>query len=267
VAQGKNQDRAAREARERLRVFNARQEVHARGLRRRRRDNIAAIIGVVVVAALATVTQIFYFSAGPGAPAPEASASASATPTPSAGENVGDVPSADLAEGRTWTGELDLNDVSLGISLDGAAAPQAVSSLVQDVKNGYFDDKTCHRLVNDGNTPELIQCGSVTGDGQGDPDYQFGPVENAPTDAVYPAGTIAMARGESEYSMDHQFFIMFEDAPLGTADSGYTVVGQVTSGLDDLIDSDIVTAGLTPGNSETDGTPVTPTTITKFTLE
>lgn len=263
MAQSRNQERAAREARERLRVYTARQEVHARQVRRRRRDNILAVVGVLVVAVLATVTQIFYFSAGPGAPVPSPSASASASAA--AGENVGDVPDPGLAENRTWTGSLELNDVKLGVSLDGAAAPQAVSSIVQDVQNGYYDDKTCHRLVEDGTTPELIQCGSLNGDGQGDPDYQFGPLENTPSDGVYPAGTIAMARGESDYSMDHQFFIMMEDAPLGSVDDGYTIVGTVTSGLDDLIDSSIVTGGTADGS--TDGAPATATTITSFTLQ
>ncbi|MFT4123353.1 MAG: peptidylprolyl isomerase [Microbacteriaceae bacterium] len=260
----RQQQRAEREARERLKIYNARQAVHDRQVRRNRRDNVLAVVGVVLVATLATVTQIFYFSAGPGSSSADSSASASA----SAEANVGDVPDSSLAEARTWTGTLELNDVTLAVSLDGAAAPQAVSSIIQDVQDDYFTDKTCHRLVEDSTTgsAELIQCGSLAGDGEADPDYQFGPVENAPSDSVYPAGTIAMARGSSEYSMDHQFFITFEDATLTSDDgAGYTVIGQVTSGLDELIASDIVTAGTADGSD--DGEPATATTITTFTLE
>ncbi|MDM4763245.1 peptidylprolyl isomerase [Galbitalea sp. SE-J8] len=268
MAQSRNQQRAEREARQRLEVYNARQEVHARQRSRKVRDNVIAAVGVLVVAAVVTLTQVVYFTSGPGAPAPEASSTPSATATDAAGQNVGDVPDPSLAEGRTWTGDLELNDVKLGVSLDGALAPQAVSSIIQDVQSGYYDGKTCHRLVDDASgAPELIQCGSLNGDGAGDPDYQFGPVENAPADGVYPAGTIAMARGAGEYSMDHQFFIMLADAPLGSDATGYTVVGKVTSGLADLATSDIVTAGITPGSSATDGAPVTPTTITAFSLQ
>src|SRR5690606_38465792 len=103
VASSKKTERAAREARERLRRYTARQEIHQGQLRRRRRDNLFAAGAVVVIAALATVTQIFYFSAGPGMPTPEPTPSASAD-APETGQNVGDVPSPDLAEGRTWTG-------------------------------------------------------------------------------------------------------------------------------------------------------------------
>lgn len=261
MAQNKNHEREAREARERLKRYNARQSVHEHQVKRRKRDNIYAVAGVLVIAAIAATTQIFYFSSGPGAPTPEASASA--TPTAAAGTNVGDVPSTDLAEARTWTGDLTLNDTDLAISLDGAAAPQAVSSFLQDINDGYFIDKTCHRLVDDP-AAGLIQCGSVDGAGGEDDSYSFGPIENAPTDGVYPAGTIAMARiADNAYSQGHQFFIVFADAQLpDDTVGGYTVIGQVTSGLDDL-QKDITDAGIAE-----DGTaPVTPTTITALTIQ
>ena len=94
-------DRAAREAQARLRRYAARQELHARAVRRRRRDDLVAVVGVVLVAALAVGAQLAY-EAGPGAPtpapasstpastgdpapaAPDATPSAAATPTPGA---------------------------------------------------------------------------------------------------------------------------------------------------------------------------------------
>jgi peptidyl-prolyl cis-trans isomerase B (cyclophilin B) len=262
VAASKNQEREAREARDRLRRYNARQAVHNRQVTRRRRDNVFAILGVIVVASLATATQIFYFTAGPGRPTPAPSASASA------GANVGDVPSPDLSEGRTWTGELDLNAVPLAISLDGAAAPQAVAVFISDVHDGYFTGKTCHRLVV-GAGAGLIQCGSVDGTGGSDPSFAYGPIENAPASGVYTTGTIAIARSsDNAYSQGHQFFIVFSDTTLA-ADSagGYTVIGTVTSGIDQLI-SDIASGGIGPGgSSETDGPPVIATTITNVTIQ
>jgi peptidyl-prolyl cis-trans isomerase B (cyclophilin B) len=62
-----SRERAEREARKRLRTFTARQSVHARQNTRRRRDNIAAGIAIVVVAALAAFAQIGYYTVGPGA--------------------------------------------------------------------------------------------------------------------------------------------------------------------------------------------------------
>jgi peptidyl-prolyl cis-trans isomerase B (cyclophilin B) len=266
VASSKKTEREAREARERLRRYTARQEVHTGQVKRRRRDNLFAVGAVVIIAALATVTQIFYFSAGPGMPTPEPSASGEPTTPP--GANVGDVPDPSLAEGRAWTGTLQLNGLDFGIELDGAAAPQAVASFIASVESGYYQDKTCHRLVAS-ESAGLIQCGSFDDLGGTDPSYSFGPIENASPDGVYPAGTIAMARaGGDAYSQGRQFFITFGDSQLpDDAAGGYTIIGQVTSGLDQLVTS-IAAGGITDtGRGPQDGAPTIPVTITALTIE
>jgi len=257
-------DRQAREERARLRTYQARQEVHVRKHRRRIRDNVIAVIALVVVLALATAAQLFYFSSGPGTPVAEPTATPTPTATPPAGENQGDVPSADLAEDRTWTGTLTLNDIPLGIELDGAAAPQAVSSEISLIQSGFYDGTTCHRLTSE--NIWVLQCGDPAGDGTGGPGYSYGPVENAPTDSVYPAGTIAMARQQQNaYSQGSQFFIVYEDTTLTPDEAGgYTVVGRVTSGLDQL-KAGVTDAGTADGG--TDGAPAVPVTITGFTIQ
>ncbi|MEI5582959.1 MULTISPECIES: peptidylprolyl isomerase [unclassified Agromyces] len=251
-------DRQAREARARLRTYQARQEVHARSVRRRRRDNVIAGIALVVVLALATAAQLFYFGGGPG------TAEAEATPTPTPSASAQAVPSADLAEGRTWVGALTLNETPLSIELDGAAAPQAVSSTISLVQSGFYDGLTCHRLTTEGIF--VLQCGDPAGDGTGGPGYSYGPVENAPEDGVYPAGTIAMARqaGDAE-SQGSQFFIVYDDTTLpADAAGGYTVIGRVTDGLEELR-TDIVDFGTADGVP--DGAPVRPVGITSFDVE
>lgn len=250
-----------REARERLRRYNARQAVHEKQLKRRRFDNLYAVGGVLIVAAFATVTQVFYFNGGPGSPTPEPTFSAEA-PT---GVNVGDVPDVAVSEFRTWTGTLTLNDIALGIELDGAAAPQAVASFVGGVEADYYPGKTCHRLVESENAG-LLQCGSLDGTGATDPSYSFGPVENAPIDTLYPAGTIAMARaGGDAFSNGRQFFIVFVDTILPVDDAGgYTVFGRVTSGLEQFV-LQIAAGGIV--DSAQDGAPVVPTTITGLTIQ
>ncbi len=264
----KNQERAAREARERLKAYQARQAVHEHATKRRFRDNVAAIVGIVVIGALAAATQIFYFSAGPGSPTASPSSSASPSAPAAPGKNVG-APDPSLAEARSWTGTLTLNAVALGVSLDGAKAPQAVSGIIRDVQDGYYTGKSCHRLA-ESTGFGIIQCGSLDGTGAADPAFSYGPVENAPADNIYRAGTIAMARGTNDgYSNGHQFFIAFVDTTLPTDSAGgYTVVGTVTSGLDQLR-SQIVAGGITPGSSgdAADGSPTIPTTITSFTLQ
>lgn len=265
---------AEREARERLRRYNARQSVHTHQVKRRRRDNILAVAGVVIVAALATVTQLLYFSAGPGAPTASSSASASPSASPSSSAaasgntNVGDVPAKTIAENRDWTGTLTLNSVPLGITLDGKLAPQATSVFISLEKQNFYTTtgKTCHRLTTS-DSAKLIQCGSVNGDGTGDTGFSYGPLENVPKDGVYPAGTIAMARGTGTHSQSTQFFITYAKTTLDTSTGGYTVFGKVTSGLAEFV-SKIASGGVsTTATTADDGAPAIPTTITALTLK
>ncbi|MGA1837039.1 peptidylprolyl isomerase [Herbiconiux sp. 11R-BC] len=259
-----NQERAAREARTRLRDYQARQKAHNERTRRRVRDNVIAAVVVVLLIAGVTGAQLFYFNGGPGSPV----ASASATPTPAAtdaaGQNTGDVPSASVAEDRTWTGTMTIDGAQLGLQLDGAAAPQAVSAFITQAQSGFFNGTSCHRLTTSGLF--VLQCGDPTGTGTGGPGYSYGPVENAPADNVYPAGTLAMARQSGNgYSMGSQFFIVYQDTTLPTdAAGGYTVLGTVTSGLDAL-QSAVIAQGVAGG--ATDGKPVAPAVISSVTVQ
>src|SRR5690606_34601729 len=116
VAPSKTAERDARAARDRLRRYNARQAVHAHKVRRRLRDNVIWIVVAVLVIALAAFTQVLYFSVGPGKPAPAPTETMDPPADPGAeGTNAEAVPDASLAEARTWTGEIVLNDVALGI--------------------------------------------------------------------------------------------------------------------------------------------------------
>lgn len=266
----KQSNRQARTSRERVRAYRARQAVHEHKKRRRIRDNVIAVVGLLVIVTLAVLAQLVYFGSGPGAttptasPSPSPSASASAS---SEGQNTGDVPDASLAENRTWTGTLTINGIPLGVRLDGAKAPQAVASAIHLAQSGFYAGTVCHRLTT-AEEFKVLQCGDPHGDdpdlaGQGGPGYAYGPIENAPADNVYPAGTIAMARqGGNAYSMGSQFFIVYGDTTIPPdAAGGYTVFGHVTSGLDALI-AQVADAGVQGGG--TDGVPVVTPTITGF---
>ncbi|RWZ61411.1 peptidylprolyl isomerase [Labedella populi] len=264
MAPSKNEERASREARQRLKAYKARQAVHEHRASRRVRDNWIAAILVVVVGAGVTLGQLAFLQVGPF--------QAAATATPSAGASgeaetppAVELPSPDFAENRTWTGTMTINDVPLAISLDGAAAPQGVSAFVALTQASFYDGLTCHRLTTSDGFG-VLQCGDPEGNGQGGPGFSYGPIENAPADDVYPAGTIAMARtsGDGE-SMGSQFFIVYEDTTIPSDEAGgYTVLGTVTDGLDGLV-SGVVDAGTADGS--TDGAPAVPTTITSVTVQ
>jgi peptidyl-prolyl cis-trans isomerase B (cyclophilin B) len=67
------------------------------------------------------------------------------------------------------------------------------------------------------------------------------------------------------YSNGSQFFIVYEDTTISAdAAGGYTVLGTVTSGLDELKTS-VIDQGIEGGT--TDGPPAIPVAITGVTVE
>ncbi|WP_069387667.1 peptidylprolyl isomerase [Cellulosimicrobium cellulans] len=221
---------------------------------RARRQRTWTLVGVLLSLLLVGGVVWWALSAAqdPGTD-PAAGPTPRATPTP--GQYTLPPPSA--AEGREWTSTLSTSAGDLTLSLDGAAAPQAVASFVALAEAGYFDGTRCHRLTTSG--IYVLQCGDPTGTGTGGPGYSFGPVENAPADDVYPAGTVAMARqGGAGDSMGSQFFLVYEDSTIPSdAAGGYTVFGTITSGLD--VVQAVADAGTVDGAG--DGSPATPVTI------
>lgn len=217
---------------------------------RQRRTRTVAVAVVVLLALGIGATAVVSLSRGDAPPA----AAPSDTPSERTG-NGGEVPDPALAEDRTWTGSITTSAGVVDVELDGAAAPQAVANFVTLAAEGYFDGTPCHRLVTSG--IHVLQCGDPTGTGTGGPGYAWGPVENAPADDVYPAGTIAMARvGGDGASMGSQFFLVYEDSQIPSdAAGGYTVFGHITSGLD------VVQAIADAGTQDGTERPVTDVTI------
>ncbi|WP_449372967.1 peptidylprolyl isomerase [Arthrobacter psychrolactophilus] len=257
-------NKSSREAKFRVARMEAHQALQAEQIQRRKRDNLIAIIAMVAVLALAIVLALTVFSGRDSTDtAADDVASASATATATAAQtNSPTVPLAETAAGKTFTGTLSLNGQPLGVSLDGTAAPQAAAVFKSLADSGFMTGKSCHRLA-DSTDFGVLQCGSLNGDGQGDPAYQWGPVENTPADGKYPAGTIAVARANTTYSNGTQFFITFKDTTLPQDTGGYTIVGKVTSGLD--VVTNIAKAGIADG--ATDGAPSTKVTIDSFQLK
>ena len=221
-------------------------EVKAR--QQRRRKISGGILGaVIVVGAILLVVSLAKGSGSSATASPTAGATADAT-----------VPPASLAEGRTWTSVLTTSIGDLTIELDGAAAPQAVANFISLSQSGFFEGTSCHRLTTaatDGLS--VLQCGDPTGTGTGGPGYTWGPIENAPADDVYPAGTVAMARSSNDgSSMGSQFFLVYEDSTISADDAGgYTILGHVTKGLD--LVQQVGTAGISTDSPPAPASPVT----------
>lgn len=218
----------------------------ARRTRRRRVALVATAVLAVVAVAVSTVL-LTRPDATSAASDPETTVTASPSDPPSDAENpcpastatpnpepaqASEVPDPAGAEDRTWQVTLQTSCGPIEMELDGAAAPQAVASFLELSRAGFYDATPCHRLTTEGIF--VLQCGDPTATGQGGPGYSYGPVENAPADDVYPAGTLAMARvGDDAQSMGSQFFLVYADSTIPSDSAGgYTVFGSITSGLD-----------------------------------
>ena len=165
-------------------------------------------------------------------------------------------PDPAVAENREWTGTMGFNDSKLGVRLFGDKAPKAVASFLLLAGTNFLADTTCHRLTTGGF--DILQCGDPTGTGTGGPGYTFGPVENAPEDNVYKRGTLAMARSSSPDSHGSQFFIVYGDTTIGRDSAGgYTVFGEITSGLDAV--EKVAAQGT--ANGRQDGPPAAPAVV------
>lgn len=154
---------------------------------------------------------------------------------------------------------LKTNCGDIVIEADGVKAPLTVIAMSYLAQKGYFNQSLCHRLVTSGIF--VLQCGDPTASGQGGPKFYI-PNENFPAPGAnsYPAGTVAMAKGQDlpdgTPTIGSQFFIVYQDNSQLAAN--YTIFGRVTQGLD------IVKAIAAAGNAPDGVGPAQPIAIEKF---
>jgi len=109
------------------------------------------------------------------------------------------------------------------IQLYADKAPITVNSFVFLARQGYFDGVTFHRVLEG----FMAQGGDPTGAGMGGPGYKF---VNEDSDLTFDkAGVVAMANAGRDTN-GSQFFITFAPAPR--LNGGYTIFGQVISGME-----------------------------------
>jgi cyclophilin family peptidyl-prolyl cis-trans isomerase len=102
-------------------------------------------------------------------------------------------------------------------------APITVNSFVFPAQKKFFDGTTFHRVLEG----FMAQGGDPTGSGNGGPGYEF---VNEDSDLKFDkAGVVAMANAGRDTN-GSQFFITF--VPTPQLDGGYTIFGQVISGMD-----------------------------------
>ncbi|MDJ1007508.1 MAG: peptidylprolyl isomerase [Paracoccaceae bacterium] len=132
--------------------------------------------------------------------------------------------------------EIDIAGEANGtvvIDLFEEVAPAHVEQITALAAEGAYDNVVFHRVI-DGFMAQTgdVEFGQVGGNmsraGMGGSDRPDLPAEFS--DIEYKRGIVGMARAQDPNSANSQFFIMFADGPF--LNGQYTVVGQVTSGMD-----------------------------------
>jgi peptidylprolyl isomerase len=148
---------------------------------------------------------------------------------------VGLASNAAIAASPENTLVLDLKGGEVRIALRPDIAPKHVERIRELVKEGAYDNVVFHRVIDGfmaqtgdvkyGNTEHGYDANRV---GTGGSDLPNLPAEFS--DVPYERGVVGMARAQDPNSANSQFFIMFAPAP--SLNGGYTVVGEVESGMD-----------------------------------
>lgn len=158
---------------------------------------------------------------------------------------------------------LTTNQGDIDLTLDRAVSPCTVNAIESMVKQGYYDDTTCHRLTTNGIF--VLQCGDPSGNGTGGPGFQFAneyPTDEATdknTPVIYQRGTIAMANA-GEGTNGSQFFLNYKDSPLPPNYTYFGTIGDKGLGTIDAIAEKGVKGGAA------DGAPAEEVKITKATV-
>ncbi|WP_086826324.1 peptidylprolyl isomerase [Allokutzneria sp. NRRL B-24872] len=128
----------------------------------------------------------------------------------------------DVAATGTVKVDIEANIGKLPLTLDRSLAPCAVNSMVSLIKQGYYNDTSCHRISTEG--LQMLQCGAPNPDGSGGPGYAFG--EEVWPELTYGRGYLAMAKTAAPNSTGGQFFIVYGNAALSPDYSVFGTIGE-----------------------------------------
>jgi peptidylprolyl isomerase len=122
---------------------------------------------------------------------------------------------------------------TITIDLFEDVAPQHAERIARLASEGAYDGVVFHRVIEGfmaqtGDVEYGKMGGNLSYAGRGGSSYPNLPAEFS--DVPYDRGVVGMARAQSPNSANSQFFIMFE--PGYFLNGQYTVIGQVTQGMD-----------------------------------
>ena len=218
----RERQRAGREARR-----AAARQAQMRAARRRQLLTVGALVGVVVVVALA-----IRFSGGGSSPSASSSKkdSVSCPPATATGSKTrhfqfASAPPNCLSSTSDYSAVVKTDAGSFTIGLDRKAAPKTVNNFVFLSRYHAYDGIPFHRVI----PGFVVQGGDVQNKGgTGGPGYTF--ADELPQAGAYKVGSVAMANSGPDTN-GSQFFVITGDQGVALPPS-YSLFGTVLDGLD-----------------------------------
>lgn len=139
-----------------------------------------------------------------------------------------EAPALCIDPAKTYTATVETNKGEFTIALDAVNAPGNVNNFVNLARFQYYDDTKCHRIIEN----FVVQCGRP-GDETAETKPGYTVPDEAPT-RPYQIGDIAMANTGAPNSGGGQFFIITGDNGASLP-SQYSLIGSVTTGMDDTV--------------------------------
>lgn len=146
---------------------------------------------------------------------------------------------------------LDLNDGRVTIEMFPEKAPQHVERIKELTREGYYNGKLWHRVING----FMAQTGSPNGDGIGGSSKPDLKAEF--NDMAHTRGIVSMARTAMPNTANAQFFIVLKSSPF--LDGQYTVWGRVIDGMEHV-------DNIKKGDPSDNGSVTNPDEIVKMTV-
>ncbi len=164
-----------------------------------------------------------------GTATPEAAAatpSSAQTDAPAAGKQWSQPPDMTIDPSKIYLAKLKTAKGDITLQLFADKAPNTVNNFIFLAEQGFYDNTTFHRVLED----FMAQGGDPTGSGSGGPGYTFAD-EIDPDTKFDHAGLLAMANSGPDTN-GSQFFITFGPTPW--LDGNHTIFGEVVDGADVL---------------------------------
>jgi cyclophilin family peptidyl-prolyl cis-trans isomerase len=135
-------------------------------------------------------------------------------------------PQMSIDTAKQYNAVVTTNLGTFTIKLLSKDAPLTVNNFVFLAKDSFYNGITFHRIIKD----FMIQTGDPLSNGTGGPGYKF--ADELPNKLSYGPGIVAMANSGPNTNGSQFFICTGDQASLLNNSPNYTIFGQVTEGMD-----------------------------------